>query len=205
MHKAKLKKIHLSLKSRLALSLFSTSSSLPLFPRLLYNNTELPTSRTVTSSGKVGCVKNKSCKHHEWTQNIANRQMDSKEIFEITIYTNPLWNRRYLQNIWHQLRDRGSKVILALQVKKMKLQNADGLFFGKVIVPEKCLFTGIPRCQQQSLHPRAGGHPDSTQTRYCWHEQDNLSSEQRMCSLQRKLVESHHIIYHESLWLLKHF
>lgn len=64
-HKAELKKIHLSSKSSLALSLFSTSSSLPLFPRLLYNNMELPTSRTKTSSGKVGCVENKSCKHHE--------------------------------------------------------------------------------------------------------------------------------------------
>lgn len=51
--------------------------------------------------------------------------------------------RRYLRNIWHQLRDRGRKVVLALQVKKRKLQNADGLLLGKVILPEKCLFLGI--------------------------------------------------------------
>lgn len=58
-------------------------------------------------------------------------------------FTQTHYETRYLRNIWHQLRDRGRKVVLALPVRKMKLQNAAGLLLGKVILPEKCLFLGI--------------------------------------------------------------
>lgn len=115
---------------------------------------ELPTSRTKTSSGKVGCVENKSCKHHEWTQNIANRQMDSKEIFEITIYTNSLWNRRYLRNIWHQLRDRGRKVVLALSKEKETSKCRWFAFWEGNSSREMLVPWNYMHCQHQSMHPR---------------------------------------------------
>lgn len=95
---------------------------------------------------------------------------------------------------------RRRKVVLAFQLKKRKIQNVDGLLFDKVILPEKCLFFRITRTANTSVCTQG------LVTILILHIYIIVDMNiviyplnREWCFLQRKLVKSHHIIYHESL------
>lgn len=98
------------------------------------------------------------------------------------------------------IRDRGSKVVLAFQLKKRKIQNVGGLLFEKVILPEKCLFFRIT-CTANTSVCTQGLVAILILHIYVIVDMNILiyPLNREWCFLQRKLVASHHIIYRESL------